>query len=74
MRDKCTCAQAGGEGCSRDSTEGPVVHCPAPYQAVVGIEVALAKPHTHPACDHGSKAILELGSHAQHPLIMAIRH
>ena len=49
-------------------TEGPVVHGPAPYKAVVGIEVALAKAHSYPARNHGCKAILELGSHAQHTL------
>ena len=59
---------AGSDG----GTEGPVVHGSAPDEAVVGIEVALAKAHSYPARDHGCKAILELGSHAQHSLLTAV--
>ncbi len=64
----------GGHACSCSCTEGPIVHGSAPYEAVVGIEVALAKTHSYPAGNHGCKAILELGSHAQHPLGAAVTH
>ena len=55
-------------------TEGPIVHGSAPYEAIIGIEVALAKAHSYPVGNHGCKAILELGSHAQHALGAGVKH
>jgi hypothetical protein len=54
-------------------TEGPVVHGPAPHEAVVSVEVALAKANANPSGNHASKSILELLSHVEHTLIHTVR-
>ncbi len=54
------------------ATEWSVVHSPAAYKTVVGIEVALTKPYTRPACNQSGKAVLELCSHAQNALINSV--
>lgn len=73
-RDRLVRLTDGKRAGSCSCTEWPIVHGSAPYEAIVGIEVALAKAHSYPVGNHGCKAILELGSHAQHTLGAGVKH